>query len=105
MSKFAQLGLSSQLTKAVEKGGYESPTPIQEKVIPLMLQGGDIVAIAQTGTGKTAAFVLPILERLKGNQHKAKPKHCSTLIIVPTRELAKQKSENRCGKQACPRNS
>ena len=94
MSKFAQLGLSSQLTKAVEKSGYDSPTPIQEKVIPLMLEGGDIVAIAQTGTGKTAAFVLPILERLKANQHKATPKHCSTLIIVPTRELAKQIDDN-----------
>ena len=49
MSKFTQLGLSSQLTKAIEKSGYDSPMPIQEKVIPLMLQGGDIVAIAQTG--------------------------------------------------------
>ena len=94
MSKFAQLGLSSQLTKAIEKSGYASPTPIQEKAIPLMLQGRDIVAIAQTGTGKTAAFVLPILERLKANQHKATPKHCSTLIIVPTRELAKQIDDN-----------
>lgn len=94
MSKFAQLGLSSQLTKAIEKSGYDSPTPIQKKAIPLILQGGDIVAIAQTGTGKTAAFVLPILERLKANQHKATPKHCSTLIIVPTRELAKQIDDN-----------
>ena len=94
MSKFAELGLSSQLTKAIEKSGYASPTPIQEKAIPLMLQGGDIVAIAQTGTGKTAAFVLPILERLKANQHTATPKHCSTLIIVPTRELAKQIDDN-----------
>ena len=94
MSKFAQLGLSNQLTKAVEKSGYDCPTPIQEKVIPLMLQGSDIVAIAQTGTGKTAAFVLPILERLKANQHKAMPKHCRTLIIVPTRELAKQIDDN-----------
>ena len=94
MSKFAELGLSSQLTKAIEKSGYASPTPIQEKAIPLMLQGGDIVAIAQTGTGKTAAFVLPILERLKANQHRATPKHCSTLIIVPTRELAKQIDDN-----------
>ena len=94
MSKFAQLGLSSQLTKAVEKSGYDAPTPIQQQVIPLMLKGEDIVGIAQTGTGKTAAFVLPILERLKANQHKAKPKHCGTLIIVPTRELAKQIDDN-----------
>ena len=94
MSKFAHLGLSSQLTKAIEKSGYDAPTPIQEKVIPLMLKGDDIVAIAQTGTGKTAAFVLPILERLKANQHKAKSKHCTALIIVPTRELAKQIDDN-----------
>lgn len=94
MSKFAQLGLSGQLIKALEKSGYDSPTPIQEKVIPFMLQGNDIVAISQTGTGKTAAFVLPILERLRANQHKAVAKHCSTLIIVPTRELAKQIDDN-----------
>ena len=94
MTKFETLGLSDRLTKAVAKAGYETPTPIQEKVIPLMLKGEDIVGIAQTGTGKTAAFVLPILERLKGNQHKTKPKHCSTLIIVPTRELAKQIDDN-----------
>ena len=76
------------------KTGYDQPTPIQQQVIPLMLQGYDIVGIAQTGTGKTAAFVLPLLERLKANQHKATPKHCGALIIVPTRELAKQIDDN-----------
>ncbi len=94
MSHFAQLGLSPQLTKTLEKTGYATPTPIQEKVIPLMLDGRDIVGIAQTGTGKTAAFVLPILEKLKSNQHKARAKHCTALIIVPTRELAAQIDEN-----------
>ena len=94
MTEFARLGLSSQLTKTLEKTGYTQPTPIQQQVIPLMLQDYDIVGIAQTGTGKTAAFVLPLLERLKANQHKATPKHCGALIIVPTRELAKQIDDN-----------
>lgn len=94
MTPFAKLGLSNQLTKTLEKTGYTQPTPIQQQVIPLMLQGYDIVGIAQTGTGKTAAFVLPLLERLKANQHKAIPKHCGALIIVPTRELAKQIDDN-----------
>jgi ATP-dependent RNA helicase RhlE len=94
MSEFATLGLSAQLTKTLEKSGYTQPTPIQQKTIPLMLEGRDIVGIAQTGTGKTAAFVLPILERLKANQHKARPKHCTALIIVPTRELASQIDDN-----------
>jgi ATP-dependent RNA helicase RhlE len=94
MTPFAKLGLSNQLTKTLEKTGYTQPTPIQQQVIPLMLQGYDIVGIAQTGTGKTAAFVLPLLERLKANQHKAISKHCGALIIVPTRELAKQIDDN-----------
>ena len=94
MTPFAKLGLSNQLTKTLEKTGYNKPTPIQLQVIPLMLQGYDIVGIAQTGTGKTAAFVLPLLERLKANQNKAIPKHCGALIIVPTRELAKQIDDN-----------
>lgn len=94
MSEFAKLGLSPQLTKTLVATGYTQPTPIQQKVIPLMLQGGDIVGIAQTGTGKTAAFVLPILQRLKANQHKARPNHCTNLIVVPTRELAAQIDEN-----------
>ena len=94
MTSFAQLGLTNQLTKTLAKTGYDQPTPIQQQVIPLMLQGYDIVGIAQTGTGKTAAFVLPLLERLKANQHKATPKHCGALIIVPTRELAKQIDDN-----------
>lgn len=94
MSKFAQLGLSPQLTETLEKAEYTQPTPIQEKVIPLMLEGRDIVGIAQTGTGKTAAFVLPILEKLHTAQSKSRPKHCTALIIVPTRELASQIDDN-----------
>ena len=94
MTSFSKLGLTDRLTKTLAKTGYSEPTPIQSQVIPLMLQGYDIVGIAQTGTGKTAAFVLPLLERLKANQHKAKPNHCGALIIVPTRELAKQIDDN-----------
>ena len=94
MSQFDKLGLSPSLIKTLTQAGYDKPTPIQEKVIPLMLDGRDIVGIAQTGTGKTAAFVLPLLERLKANQHKVKSGHCAALIIVPTRELAAQIDEN-----------
>lgn len=94
MTDFAALGLSNSLTKTLAKNAYKQPTPIQEKIIPLMLQGRDVVGIAQTGTGKTAAFVLPILQQLIGNQHKVKANHCSVLIIVPTRELAAQIDDN-----------
>lgn len=94
MSNFARLGLAKSLVKTLETAGYAEPTPIQQQVIPLMLEARDIVGIAQTGTGKTASFVLPILQRLAGNQHKARANHCSALIIVPTRELAAQIDDN-----------
>lgn len=94
MTTFAQLGLSTQLAKTLETSGYTEPTPIQKEVIPLMLDGRDIVGIAQTGTGKTAAFVLPVLEKLQNEQHKVKQKHCTALIIAPTRELAAQIDDN-----------
>ena len=64
--KFSELGLSEKVLKAVEASGYDTPTPIQEQAIPYALQGRDVLGIAQTGTGKTAAFTLPILDRLKG---------------------------------------
>ena len=64
MSAFAKLGLSQALTRALSDNNYETPTPIQNEVIPLLLKGKDVVGIAQTGTGKTAAFVLPILEKI-----------------------------------------
>lgn len=84
---FAQLGLEAQLLKGVEAAGFETPTPIQIKAIPPALTGRDIVGSAQTGTGKTAAFALPILQRL--GSHGA----LRSLILVPTRELAVQVEE------------
>ncbi|MBI4419583.1 MAG: DEAD/DEAH box helicase, partial [Gemmatimonadetes bacterium] len=83
---FASLGLEPQLVRAVAEEGYTRPTPIQSEAIPLALQGRDIIGSAQTGTGKTAAFILPILQRLA-----AKPGHAlRALVLVPTRELAEQ---------------
>ena len=90
---FAQLGLSAELTRAVADQGYTAPTPVQEQAIPLVLQGRDLRAAAQTGTGKTAAFVLPILERLKAqaNSSFSPARHpVRALILTPTRELAMQ---------------
>ena len=94
MSKFASLGLSKQLADTLEKSGYSDPTPIQEKTIPELLKGRDVVGIAQTGTGKTAAFVLPILEKLIQAKTPVEPKRCTALIVVPTRELASQIDDN-----------
>src|SRR5882724_1155112 len=83
---FAALGLSPELVRAVKDEGYSEPTPIQRETIPLALDGRDVVGSAQTGTGKTAAFVLPILQRLSGGpSHKLR-----ALILVPTRELCEQ---------------
>ncbi|MDQ3256903.1 MAG: DEAD/DEAH box helicase, partial [Acidobacteriota bacterium] len=82
---FEQFGLSEQLMKAITDVGYETPTPIQLKTIPLLLDGRDIIGQAQTGTGKTAAFALPILERLNTNR-----KSVQAVVLTPTRELAIQ---------------
>ncbi|HEY2825184.1 MAG TPA: DEAD/DEAH box helicase [Gemmatimonadales bacterium] len=83
---FAALGLAPELVRAVNDEGYTEPTPIQRETIPLALDGRDVVGSAQTGTGKTAAFVLPILQRLSGGpSHKLR-----ALILVPTRELCEQ---------------
>ena len=85
---FASLGLRSELVRAVAEEGYDVPTPIQRETIPLALTGRDVVGSAQTGTGKTAAFLLPILNRLA---HEHEPSHrLRALILVPTRELAEQ---------------
>ena len=94
MSAFAKLGLSKSLTSALSAHDYETPTPIQKEVIPLIRKGRDVVGIAQTGTGKTAAFVLPILENIITTGARPKPKTCTALIIVPTRELASQIEDN-----------
>src|SRR6202166_3080992 len=89
--KFNELGLSEKVLKAVEASGYDTPTPIQEQAIPYALQGRDILGIAQTGTGKTAAFTLPMLSRLE--QGRARARMPRTLILEPTRELAAQVEE------------
>ena len=90
---FNDLGLSAPILKAIAAQGYETPSPIQEKAIPAILQGHDIMAAAQTGTGKTAGFTLPILQRLDGGR-RAQPNHIRTLILTPTRELAAQVGES-----------
>jgi ATP-dependent RNA helicase RhlE len=93
VTSFDTLGLSADLLRAVADEGYTEPTPIQERAIPVVLQGGDLLAAAQTGTGKTAAFVLPILERLRphANSSFSPARHpIRTLILTPTRELAMQ---------------
>lgn len=91
--KFTELDLSSPILDAIKKQGYESPSPIQEQAIPAALAGKDVMAAAQTGTGKTAGFTLPILELLaKGNP--AGPNQVRTLILTPTRELAAQVAES-----------
>ena len=89
---FHELGLSAELLRAVEKQGYDKPTPIQREAIPHIIEGHDILASAQTGTGKTAGFTLPLLQRLKGP--KPKKRRVRALILVPTRELAAQVSES-----------
>ena len=86
---FANLGLSDSLLSAVEKTGYTKPTPIQEKAIPVILSGQDVMAAAQTGTGKTAGFTLPLLQLLSGETNK-KPDTMRALVLTPTRELAAQ---------------
>src|SRR5476649_77183 len=90
--KFNELGLSEKVLKAVESSGYDTPTPIQEQAIPYVLTGRDVLGIAQTGTGKTAAFTLPMLSRLE--QGRARARMPRTLILEPTRELAAQVEES-----------
>jgi len=90
---FEQLGLTAPLLKALQKEGYTVPTPIQVQAIPAALNGKDTLGLAQTGTGKTAAFALPILQLLDGKQLKGY-KHIRALILTPTRELAVQISES-----------
>jgi ATP-dependent RNA helicase DeaD len=84
-TEFSQLGLKPQLVQTVSNLGYITPTPVQEKIIPLMLDGQDVIAQSQTGTGKTAAFILPILQTLERGQRKIQ-----ALVLAPTRELALQ---------------
>ena len=89
---FETLGLSEKLLKAIQESGYTEPTPIQAAAIPEALSGRDVLGIAQTGTGKTASFTLPMIERLsKGRARARMPR---SLVLAPTRELAAQVSEN-----------
>ena len=93
---FDQLGLSEPLLRALKSEGYATPTPIQAQSIPLILQRKDLLGCAQTGTGKTAAFALPILQLL-GNQApppNGAPRRIRTLVLTPTRELALQIGES-----------
>ncbi|QOY53555.1 DEAD/DEAH box helicase [Candidatus Sulfurimonas marisnigri] len=86
---FSKLGLSAQIQNALKKSGFKEPTPIQERVIPLVLQHNDVMAMAQTGSGKSASFVLPILELWSKNVGEGKPK-IKALVLTPTRELTLQ---------------
>ena len=90
--KFTEFNFQDNLLEGIAASNYEDATPVQEKVIPLVLEGKDIIASAQTGTGKTAAFLLPLLNRIISDH--SDDHHISALIIVPTRELAIQISEH-----------
>ena len=89
---FSELGLSAELLRATDKQGYQEATPIQQRAIPLILEGRDLLAGAQTGTGKTAGFTLPMLQRLQ--PFKSGRRRIRALILVPTRELAAQVNES-----------
>jgi ATP-dependent RNA helicase RhlE len=93
LPNFSELGLSAPLLHALSTEGYSDPTPIQAQAIPLVLAGRDLCGIAQTGTGKTAAFALPILQRLSATPHRPAAQTCRTLVLSPTRELASQIAE------------
>ncbi|HUZ12193.1 MAG TPA: DEAD/DEAH box helicase [Caulobacteraceae bacterium] len=90
MTEFANLGLTQSLLATLQSEGYTSPTPIQARAIPSILAGHDILGVAQTGTGKTAAFALPILQRLAAEPRRPGRRACRVLVLAPTRELAQQ---------------
>ncbi len=91
---FSKFGLEAGILRNVQKAGYVRPTPVQSAVIPKVMQGHDLIGIAQTGTGKTAAFVLPMLHRLCQSGGQGQPRGIQSLILAPTRELAVQIMEN-----------
>ena len=94
MTQFSDLGLAEPLLRALTAKGYTTPTPIQSEAIPPAMQGLDILGVAQTGTGKTAAFALPILHRLNATRKVIARRSCRALVLSPTRELASQIAES-----------
>ncbi len=94
MTDFSGFELAQPILRALKDEGYTTPTPIQEKALPALLEGRDLVGIAQTGTGKTAAFALPLLNRLADAAGKTRSKRPQALILAPTRELASQIGDN-----------
>ena len=97
MTTFTDLGLAEPLVRALQTKGYQTPTPIQRDAIPIVLTGRDLLGIAQTGTGKTAAFVLPSIQRLLAAEKRVLPTHVRMLVLAPTRELASQIAESARG--------
>jgi ATP-dependent RNA helicase RhlE len=93
---FKDLGLSAELLRAVQTKGYDEATPIQQNAIPLILEGKDVLAGAQTGTGKTAGFTLPLLQLLQQTHDESQKRHPRVLVLTPTRELAAQVHESVC---------
>jgi ATP-dependent RNA helicase RhlE len=91
---FKELNLSSEILKALDETGYTTPTPIQAQAIPVVLEGKDVLGCAQTGTGKTAAFVIPMLEQISKSKARDSKRKVRGLIVTPTRELAIQIGEN-----------
>jgi len=94
VTQFTDLGLPETLLRALERAGYQTPSPIQAQAVPPLLQGRDLLGIAQTGTGKTAAFALPILSRLLTDRRPPAPGRVRVLVLAPTRELAAQIAES-----------
>lgn len=90
LNPFESLGVGTTLCRALKDVGYQTPTPIQARAIPSLLEGRDLLGVAQTGTGKTAAFALPLLQLLSDENKRAKPRRPRALILAPTRELALQ---------------
>ena len=97
MTKFSDFALAEPIKKRVAEGGYTTPSPIQQQAIPPALEGKDILGIAQTGTGKTAAFSLPAIHHLLANKRRAGRNECRMLVLAPTRELARQIADSMTG--------
>ena len=90
LTSFSDLGLAEEINRAIRDSGYTQPTLIQQQMIPLIKQGKDVIGLSQTGTGKTAAFVLPFMDKLATSKKRARRGSCSVLVLSPTRELTNQ---------------